>query len=312
MKIIGLWNSGSPVAKTEIKKGLVRLDTLGISAIFPTESRRWASRPESAVRKFLAGPDTTKVEVFEELSSSREIRDILALRGGYGGIRLLPFLDRSSFIKRYDKVLWGYSDLTVLQHYLFEKCGTPWVHAPMLGSPSFHTPNALEARWWKKAQAQNLSHDTLSVKNLSKTLTLKRSEISGPLLGGNLASLVSMMGTPWEPRFPTSTILFLEDIHEPGYKIDRLLQQLGGHRDITNVKAIVLGHFTESPNAFPLFKLWSEHLGIPTFKGILAGHQAPHLPLQLGSRVSLERESSTRCRLVVPFSYLGCDFLRAV
>ncbi|MEO5667495.1 MAG: LD-carboxypeptidase [Bdellovibrionota bacterium] len=306
MKVIGLWNSGSPVAKEEIAKGLARLDSLGIAAVYPAASRRWASRPESSARKFLAGPDSAKIEALEELVASREIHDILALRGGYGGIRLLPLLDKcGSLLKRYDKTLWGYSDLTVLQHYFFDKCGAAWVHAPMLGSSSFHTPHPVETRWWKKAALGAATHESLNVKALSATVTLKRTEISGPLLGGNLASFVSMMGTPWEPRLPTGTILFFEDINEPTYKLDRLLQQLSGHRDIGNVRALVLGHFTESPQAFGLLKLWSENLEIPAYKGILAGHESPNLPLHLGVRVSLERESSSKCRLVVPTCYLG-------
>jgi muramoyltetrapeptide carboxypeptidase len=305
MKVIGLWNSGSPVAKSEIEKGLKRLDALGVAAVYPKQSRLWASRKESAARSFLAGPDLAKVEALEELSAAREIRDILALRGGYGGIRLLPLLDKTRFPKRYDKILWGYSDLTVLQHYLFSASGSPWVHGPMLGSPSFHTPNTVESRWWKLAQQDQPTHEVLAVKALSTSLSLKRSEISGPLLGGNLASFVSMMGTPWEPRLPESTLLFFEDIHEPSYKLDRLLQQLGGHRDIKNVRALLLGHFTESPQAFPLLKLWSESVGIPTYRGIRAGHQAPHLPLSMGVRVSLERHSETEARLITPFCQLG-------
>jgi muramoyltetrapeptide carboxypeptidase len=305
MKVIGLWNSGSPVAKGEIEKGLKRLDALGVAAVYPQQSRRWASRPESAARKFLAGPDLAKIEALEELSSSREIHDILALRGGYGGIRLLPLLDKTRFLKRYDKVLWGYSDLTVLQHYLFEISGSSWVHGPMLGSASFHSPNPAEARWWKLAQKAETTHERLVVKALSSKLALKRTEISGPLLGGNLASFVSMMGTPWEPRLPESTLLFFEDIHEPSYKLDRLLQQLGGHRDIKNVRALLLGHFTESPQAFSLLKLWAEGVGIPTYRGIRAGHQAPHTPLALGVRATLERHSETQGRLIVPF----CNFV---
>jgi len=306
LKFIGLWNSGSPASKTEITKGLARLDKLGIAAVYPTQSRRFASRSESKTRSFLAGPDSAKLEALDELTASREIRDILALRGGYGGIRLLPLLDKSpSLLKRYDKTLWGYSDLTVLQHYFFAKCGSSWVHAPMLSSPSFHSPNPAESRWWKTSMSGNASHESLSVKPLSPATNLKRSELSGPLLGGNLASFVSMMGTPWEPRLPAGSLLFFEDIHEPSYKLDRLLQQLAGHRDIANVRAVLLGHFTESPQAFPLLRLWSENLGIPSFRGLRAGHEPPHFPLPLGCRVSLERHSQLHSRLVIPTCQLG-------
>lgn len=305
MKVIGLWNSGSPVAKVEIQKGLDRLDALGIAAVYPKQSARYASRPESKARSFLAGPDLAKVEALEELVASREIEDILALRGGYGGIRLLPHFDKSRVFKNYDKVLWGYSDLTVAQHYFFEKCGAGWVHAPMLGSPSFHTPNAAEARWWKTALKCTQNTETHVTRAISPELILKRTEISGPLLGGNLACLVSMMGTPWEPRFPTSTLLFLEDIKEPGYKLDRLLHQLSGHRDIKNVSAVLLGHLTDCADGIKLFKLWSENFKIPVYRGIRAGHQAPHLPLPMGVRVNLERHSATQANLVVPSLTLG-------
>lgn len=305
MKVIGLWNSGSPLAKTEISKGLARLDALGIAAAYPKLSARYASRPESKTRAFLAGPDHAKLEALEELAGSREIEDILAMRGGYGGIRLLPSFDKSRILRNYDKVLWGYSDLTVIQHYFFEKCGAAWVHAPMLGSASFHSPNALEARWWRSSLATKSSVDTHILRAVAADLSIKRTMLSGPLMGGNLACLVSMMGTPWEPRFPTSTLLFIEDIKEPAYKMDRLLHQLSGHRDIKNISAVLVGHLTECTEGMNIIKLWSQNLGIPTYKGLRAGHQAPHLPLPMGIRVNLERRSATEARLVVPSVTLG-------
>jgi muramoyltetrapeptide carboxypeptidase len=305
LKVIGLWNAGSPAPKEDLKKGLEHLDKMNVAAVFPAESRRWASRPESAARKFLAGPDEAKVRSLEELAGSREIRDVLALRGGYGGIRLLPLLDKRGFAKRFDKRIWGFSDLTIAQHYFFQKSGCPWVHSPMLSSRTLHSPTPEEARWWNNAAKQLPSVASIAVKSLSPELALRRSQVSGVMLGGNLACLVALMGTPWEPRFPDATVLFLEDINEPGYKIDRLLWQLAGHRDIKHVRAVVLGHFTDSPGAWALLKLWAETLGIPAYKGVKAGHQTPNLPLHMGARVSLERTNEKTAMLETPHPHLG-------
>ncbi len=202
-------------------------------------------------------------------------------------------------------MIWGYSDLTVIQHYFFAKRGTPWVHAPMLGSSSFFNPNSKEASWWKRSITQAPRTDSHRLRALSPSLALRKTDLRATLLGGNLACLVSMMGTPWEPRFPRSTMLFLEDIHEPAYKLDRLLHQLGGHRDISHVKAIVLGHFTECPHAFAVFRRWAESLAIPTYRGVPAGHQAPHVPLLLGVNAELSRSSPTQAELLVETRHLG-------
>src|SRR5690606_35404987 len=137
--------------------------------------------------------------------------------------------------------LWGYSDLTVLQQYLFTRSQRPWVHSPMLSSGSFHSPNHSEKLYWKKI----LSHNSREFKYKLKTLHSHapsrkkiRAQYRGVVMGGNLASLLTLMGTPWEPRFSEGTFLFLEEVSESPYRLERLLIQLSYHRDFGNISGV--------------------------------------------------------------------------
>ena len=108
-------------------------------------------------------------------------------------------------------------------------------------------------------------------------------------LGGNLASIVSMLGTPWEPRPGRDFLLFLEDIEEPAYKCDRLLAQLKTSRFFDTCRAIVLGHFTKCPDHLKVFKALGAELRLPVYTGVQMGHEAPRIPLILGRDVVFDK-----------------------
>lgn len=304
---VGVWTSSSPSPKEDVSKGLSRLDEMGIDYVFPKLSRTHAARALSKTQNYLAGSDSSKVESFVELLEDRSVSQILATRGGYGCLRLPPLLDKVRLPKNHP-TLWGYSDLTVMQHYLFTRSHRPWVHSPMLSSGSFYAPNASEKSYWKKILSKESTEFKYKLKSLSSLGASKklRTHHRGMILGGNLASLITLMGTPWEPRFPSGSFLFLEEVSESPYRLERLLVQLSYHRDFSNLTGVILGHFTDCPKALLILKKWAEEKEILLWGQLQSGHQRANHPLVLGDIALIERKNEKDNVLTLPKPLFGC------
>lgn len=304
--MIGLWSPSSPCSKTELQKGLGRLNDLGIEAITGKNFSANSAKAWDSTRHYLAGDEESKLEDLEELWSQPELSSILCTRGGYGALRLLPLLDKSRKIKRSKIRLWGYSDTTILQNYFFKKYEMSWVHSPLLCSPSFHSPNNRELRFWKKILLNDGGKTSFSLKIL--TLGSKhrgKPALRGHLIGGNFASLICTMGTPWEFSIPKGAWLFLEDIGEASYKLDRMLTQVSMHKEFKNLAGVVLGHFTNCPKATKIFKVWCEEHKLSLLSKFPAGHETPNLPLILGERRIFERKNDSQFFVDLPNPFFG-------
>ena len=304
--MIGLWSPSSSCTKAELEKGLKRLRDLNLDYCAGEHFKKSSTKPLDSVRHYLAGKDEEKIKDLEKLWGNSEITTILCTRGGYGALRLLPLLDKSRRIKRSKIKLWGYSDTTILQNYFFTKYEMSWVHAPLLCSSSFFNPNTKELRFWKKMLNEDqadtrfpLTILTLSSKHRGKTA------LRGHIVGGNFASLMSTMGTPWEFSIPKSSWLFLEDVSEASYKIDRMLTQLSMHQDFSGLSGIVLGHFTDCPKATKILKLWCENHNLTLLSKFPAGHESPNLPFILGERRIFERKNDSQFFVDLPNPFFG-------
>ncbi len=298
LKKIGIWSGSSPATSIDFERGIKRLKALGFEAVIPQATRRNFLRKESGSRPYLAGPDAQKVEAFVELWERPDIDDILCVRGGYGSLRLLALLDEVSLEPSHPKSLWGFSDLTCIQNYLYKRLALPWVHSPMLTSQAFLKPRkGIEENYWKKRDPSHCSR--FKLKNLHIPVTCTQTKISAPLIGGNLACFLALSGTPWEAR-EEPLLLFLEDIKEGAYKIDRLLSQLQNLAFMRECLGIVLGHFTECEGALKVIKAWAQEQGYPVFSGLPAGHDRPNIPIPMGKTVDLTLESKNVSYLEVP------------
>lgn len=304
-KCIGLWACSSPSPTKDIKKGLKRLKELSIKYKLPSQSQSFASRSLSSTQKFLAGPDSLKIKAFVSLINDRSINQIFAIRGGYGALRLLPLLDKIELPTQHP-TLWGYSDLTVIQNYLFLRTKQPWVHSPMLSSASFHTPTKREVKFWEKTLIEPTSIVEFKVQALHLETHQSKQNQKGLLLGGNLASLVSMMGTPWNPRWQKGSYLFLEEISEAPYRLERLLIQLSYHHDFKKLSGIILGHFTQCPKALSLIKTWAQEKRISIWSKIPSGHESPHFPIVLGDVVHIKKNTQKDFIITLPKPRFGC------
>ncbi len=284
--MLALWLGSSPVPEPELfHKGLARLDKFKIDHAILTDSAVNLFKKESKARAFLAGPDQDKADALEGVWNEAAAKDIFCIRGGYGNLRLLPLLDELDLKPNKEKKLWGYSDTTILQHYLHTRLGTAWVHSPMLTSPSFAVPNAREKPLWSAL----LKGESVSEKLCTHALKVKSgawpTSKSAKLLGGNLVSLVSMIGTPWEPISKDPFILFIEEIDEVGRRLDRALQTLVHSNFFEQCQGVVLGHLTNCEHGQKIVELWAAEYGLPLATGLPAGHSRPNLPILMGTRV---------------------------
>jgi muramoyltetrapeptide carboxypeptidase len=293
---IGIWAGSSPTKRPLFERGLKKLKANQIDCIVPASTKRYHYRGESLKRPFLAGPDKLKVEALKSLLEDPSLREIFCVRGGYGTIRLLPHFDKCDIKVAGKKRLWGFSDLTVIQHYLFFKYDLAWVHSPMITSPSFLKPKGIEKKDWPAPLGvTSKTRHTLHIDH-----AIESNSIQAVMIGGNLASLMSMMGTRWEPKPTSEYILFIEDLAEEPRKLDRLLNQLSGTYFFKNCLAVVCGHFTDCPDARALIKMWAKESNVPLFWGLKVGHEVPNIPLPMGQSVTISIKSKSSALLEVP------------
>ena len=196
---------------------------------------------------FFAGSDSDRARSLIRAIRDSEVGTIWSGRGGYGAARLLLAL-RAAFPKKSaigrGRVYVGYSDSTALFSFLNTQLGFSILHAPMPGLRSFCRIN--EDGFERilsgvLGESPELISDWIAEQKLTLTGKVK-SRLQAPLLGGNLSTLVTLMGTEFEPELDGS-FLFLEDTTEPLYRLDRMVQHLVSSRGFRGVKAVVLGDF---------------------------------------------------------------------
>jgi len=186
---------------------------------------------------YLADTDSNRALEFHKMWADPDISALLALRGGFGSLRLLPFLDPEAIKKEY-KLLIGFSDITILHTSLQHIHHGISFHGPMLTSLSTINKDSLQNFYscltgnWDKA-----------IKNQGVEVLRGGDTVKGKLTGGNLSSLISLLGTPIDQDW-SDCIVFLEDVGEPLYRIDRMLTQLWHCGKLNQAAGIILGDFS--------------------------------------------------------------------
>ncbi|WP_099862147.1 S66 peptidase family protein [Roseateles chitinivorans] len=235
----------------------------------------------------LAADDGRRLADLQDALADPQVDAVIGLRGGYGCMRLLDRIDRAA-LRRHPKPLIGYSDLTAL-HALRQQLGMAGWHAPMPAS-DWHKG---EAAW---ADAQALADrlraglragDVLGPALAPHALNRGAAPVRGVLSGGNLAVLVALLGTPFMPDLRGS-ILFLEDVAEDPYKIDRLLCQLRLGGALEDLAGVLLGSFTDADAPDEVLTDYFGDLGVPVLAGWPSGHATPNLPLPIGLAVTMD------------------------
>jgi muramoyltetrapeptide carboxypeptidase len=233
-------------------------------------------------RGYLAGDDTRRLDELFRALEEPDIKALVCARGGYGTMRLLDRLPHGT-IRRAGKLLVGFSDVTAL-HATWALSGLRSLHAPMAASLADASDAAFE-RW--VAALEGALPSPFPVEPLVPGTA------EGPLLGGNLAILAALVGTPYFPPVD-GAILFLEDVGERPYRIDRMLTQLRLAGAFARVAGVAVGRFTgcePGADGTTVDDVLREHLGrlaVPVVLGVPTGHVADNAPLPLGGRARID------------------------
>lgn len=254
--------------------------------------------------QYLAGTDQQRAADLNGMYSDRSVDAIFCLRGGYGSARLLPLLDYAQ-IAKHPKILLGYSDITAVLNAIYQRTGQITFHGPMV-SQNF---TEYSLREYRKvlvigeaptllASAPKFETSAGRVEHRNRVTHIRGGRAKGRLLGGNLTLLCHLLGTPFEPDF-RDKILFLEEIGEVPYRIDRMLTQLWLAGKLQQLAGLVFGKFTDaeaSANSFSLeevIRARCENLDIPVVRGLMIGHVDDQAVIPIGAMAELDGDSGT-------------------
>ena len=277
--------SGNPHDRAAMTRGVARLreagcELDGLDVLDRSEQR-------------YAGSDADRAADLNALATLDELPDIaLAIRGGYGATRLLAQLHYDALRERLggsNTLLVGYSDFTALQLALHAKSGLCTFSGPMLGA-DFGAETLSEFTWrhfWNTVRSPSAQVEWATAPDVEL-------DVEGPLWGGNLAVLCSLVGTPYFPSIEDG-ILYVEDVGEPPFRIERLLYQLHLSGVLGRQRAMLLGNFSQCrpsgyDNGYGLvdsFVQIRRASGVPVVDGLPIGHEPDKFTLPFGAPARL-------------------------
>ncbi len=257
-----------------------------------------------------AGTPQVRVDDLHAMFLDREVKAIWAVRGGSGAAQMLPLIDYD-LIRRHPKILVGYSDITALHLAILRLSGLVTFHGPV-ASANFtdYTATQLAAVLMHPRQEMTIYMSNENAKRGVDTpefrlKTLRAGVAEGRLVGGNLSVLASLIGTPYAADI-RDAILFLEDVREAPYRIERMLTQLNQSQPMHTAAGVMLGMFTRSTasteNAtadepsLTLDQALNDHfasLSIPSVYGYSFGHIAHQFTIPVGIRARLDTQAET-------------------
>jgi muramoyltetrapeptide carboxypeptidase len=260
--------------------------TAAVPALYQGFGYRVRLYPGCALNSgYLAGPDAQRLADLHAALADDEVAAIHCLRGGYGAMRLLDGID-CALLRAHPKLLIGYSDITAL-HALWCLHGVPSLHAPMPASDHLKPGREADTDALFSLLRDGLAPGTVLAPALAADGLRIAGTAQGLLVGGNLSLVAALLGTPF--AWPVAgNLLFLEDINEEPYRVDRLLTQLRLAGVLDAAAGFVLGSFTEQASPAALLHAMLAPLGKPVLGGWPAGHGTPNQPLPLGLRARLE------------------------
>jgi muramoyltetrapeptide carboxypeptidase len=257
----------------------------------------------------LAGNDAARAADLNAMFADDRVKAIVCVRGGSGAARLLPLLDYAA-IRANPKVLLGYSDITALHNAILAQAGLVTFHGP-IGAASWNRFNVDQFRrlFFERelmAYANRVEAGDELVPRRNRTLTIAGGKARGELVGGNLSVLVGLAGSRYLPAFD-GRILFLEDVEEAPYRVDRMLTTLKLMGALDRIAGFIFGECTDcDPGAgygsLTLDQILDDHirpLGIPAYRGAMIGHVREQFIVPVGGRVEMDADAGT-FRLLEP------------
>lgn len=282
----------SPFAVEELEAGVAELRSLGFD---PAVDDRIFAR-----HRYLAGPAEVRAAVWRDAWFDSSVRALVAVRGGYGSMQLLPFLADLP-LETSPKIFQGYSDNTALLTWLTLRKAIVTFHGPMLDRRFSRGTEGYDADTFHRVvceprPAGEISHPHVEV--------LRPGEAAGMLIGGTLTQLVSSLGTPFAFDPPAGHILFVDEVAERPYRIDRMITQLRQSGLLARAGGLVFGELPrcDEPGGDPAVRavvaeLVADFPG-PVLYGLPSGHTAgPTLTLPFGVRARVV--AGERPRLII-------------
>jgi muramoyltetrapeptide carboxypeptidase len=260
-------------------------------------------------RGYLAGTDEERASDVNAMIRDPDVRGIYAIRGGWGAARVVDRLNYDA-LARDPKVVAGYSDITALHNAIHARTGLVTFHAPIAASSWAPFPYEHFRRVVFDGEAATLAPapdtgETL-VPQQHRVRTLRPGRARGRLLGGNLTVLTHLVGTPYVPDFD-GAILFLEDVDEAPYRVDRMLTQLRLAGILGRIAGFVFGRCTnceprDGYGSLTLEEILTDHiapLGVPAWFNAMIGHIQDQWTVPVGIEAEMDAEAGT-VRLLEP------------
>ncbi|WP_089717077.1 S66 peptidase family protein [Candidatus Entotheonella palauensis] len=293
---IGLIAPASPVKRESLLEGAAALEALGFRVYY-------TPRIFDADR-YLAGSDTARAEELHAMFANPDIKAIFCGRGGYGSQRLIPHLD-PALIMAHPKLFLGYSDVTSLLLYFYQRCGLVTLHGPSVaGDITCDLPPEVAAQ----LRGIVTGHATDMQLPPHDLTVVRPGAAEGRLIGGCLSLFVCTVGTDFQPEM-YDTILFLEDRGERYYAIDRMLTHLKLTGMFEGVRGVVFGEIepvaADRDRPYGVVDVIADVLGdldVPVLYGLQAGHCKPSLTLPFGTQVAIRNHQLVLCEAPVTIS----------
>ncbi|MBV8530167.1 MAG: LD-carboxypeptidase [Candidatus Eremiobacteraeota bacterium] len=278
---VGLIAPASPPTGDDVGRSIANVESIGL---VPVLGKHVNDR-----NGYLAGSDEDRAADFNAMARDPNVRAIVAIRGGYGTMRILPKLDYAA-LERDPKIVMGYSDFTAVLNAVA-------VHSRLI---TFHGPVGAHGSSWTGAARGYLEAALFAAEPIRLRVGSSRPVVAGHargrLAGGNLSLVAALAGTPF--AVPTAgSILFLEETEEPPYRIDRMLTQLDLAGQLAAARAFLIGRCTKCVGPAPTQSAEQviderlRGLGLPAVAGAPIGHIGTQWVLPIGARAELDADA---------------------
>lgn len=293
---VGLICPAGIINEERVLKATANMQSLGLEVKLGTHIMEQSG--------YLAGTDANRLADLHAMYRDPSVKAVWCIRGGYGCTRILPMID-FNLLGSDPKPLFGYSDVTALHHSFYNKAGIQTFHSPVAASDftSFtfnHVQSIVFGQPGKEIEIKPCAeNDQLFTegKSVFERYVIHPGKAEGRLWGGNLSLLAAMSGTEYL-RLKKDTILYIEDIGEAPYRIDRMLTQLFQMLPLDKIKAIVVGvcdgcEKKENEQSYTLKEVIEDRIGklnIPSVYGFPFGHIPNQCTLPFGAFASFDAD----------------------
>jgi muramoyltetrapeptide carboxypeptidase len=272
---------GKKISRKEIEPAITAYKSWGLNIVI--------SKTIDSGENYLAGTDELKTFELQSYINNPSIKAIIFARGGYGAVRIIDKIDFSPLTKN-NKWLVGFSDVTVIHNHLNTNFNLTTVHGIMPVFFKDATTSSIES-CRKVLFEGNMDYN---FSNPDDEL-IQKGRCEAVIVGGNLSIIYSLCGSKSQLK-TDGKILFIEDLHEPMYHIDRMLQNLKRNGLFDNIVGLIIGSFTNIESGDPkfandlqsVFQNYFEPLQIPIFSNFPSGHINDNHSLIFGQKVTME------------------------